>query len=146
MPLPSFFCLEEKIVRTLFSDLVKKSDNTIRPNAFKSYPKDKDEVSVTRFSYTNIIFCKELKNFITKAGYCGFARLYAKDIILCDSILDYSPTNENFFHSDIKIGFEIKEGMTLHPYYSEKITKLSEKAKFFKDNCPDDIIWCGEEI
>ena len=61
MPLPFTFDLEEKIIKTLFSELVRK-DDTVKANAFKSYPKDHDEVSVTRHYYTNTMFCKNLKN------------------------------------------------------------------------------------
>ena len=145
MPLPFLFDLEEKIIKTLFSELVRK-DDTVKANAFKSYPKDHDEVSVTRHYYTNTMFCKNLKNFINKSGYCGLARLFVRDIRDCDAFIQYTPTEVNIFHSDIKVGIEIKEGMTIHPYYSDKLTQLRKKAKYFKDTCPDTDNWCGEEI
>lgn len=137
--------LEEVIVRTLFSDLVKK-DNGVRTNAFKSYPRDTDTVSVTRLSLTNILFVKKFSLSIKKPNYCGVASIYAKNIFGYGATIVYSPTETNKYHADVKIGYEVKKGETLPSELSEKIKNIADKAKLHRDNCPENSKnWCGDK-
>lgn len=136
---------DEVIVRTLFSDLVRKSDNTVKPNAFKSYPKETDTVSVSRLDLTNVNFIKKFSLSIPKAKYCGLASIYARKIFNENATVVFSPTKDNPYHADLKIGFEVTKGKTLPAEFSEKIINIADKSKFHEDTCPtDDSRWCGD--
>ncbi len=136
---------DEVITRTLFSDLVRKNDNGIRTNAFKSYPKDTDTVSVTRLNLTNILFVKKFSLTINKPNYCGVASIFAKNIFKENASIVFSPTDKNPYHADLKVGYEVLPGKTLPSEYSEKIANIAEKAKYHKDDCPsDNSKWCGD--
>jgi len=137
---------DEVIVRTLFSELVKKSDGKIRANAFKSYPKDADTVSVTRLGLTNLLFVKKFSLTIKKANYCGLASIFAKNIFKENATIVFSPTNTNPYHADIKIGYNVLPGQTLPAEYSERIANIADKSKYHKDDCPkNELKWCGDK-
>ncbi len=150
--IPKIIDESEVIVRTIFSDLVKKDNGEIKPNAFSSYPKDADEVSVNRLTFTTVDFCKFWSKSINKKGYCGLASIFAKSVFDIGAKIEPSPilppvNPSNRYHADIKIGYKQEVGKTMPPEFSEKIRLIAKKSKFHKDLCPDDTNkWCGEDI
>lgn len=150
--IPKIINESEIIVRTIFSDLVKKDSGEVRPNAFSSYPKDADEVSVNRLTYTTVDFCKFWSKTINKKGYCGLASIFAKSVFDIGATIVASPilppnTPDNKYHADIKIGYKQELGKPLPQEFSQKIKHIAKQSKFHQDLCPDNNTkWCGEKV
>lgn len=142
------FAPEENIARTIFTPIHVKN-HKIKTNAFR--PQAEEEgISVNRLTYTTPDFVKklgkEMENPESKKEYFGLGVLKHNEIIECEAAVEYTPQENNIYHSDIKIGYIPQRGDPLPAEYQRKVRKLAEKAKLYEDPDPSSTKWEGETI
>lgn len=146
----------EYIMRTIFSPANFNSKGKLRPNYMRpqiSKPDEDDptiasnKLSVTRYNYVNIEFCREHAKRHSSSptrNYWGFARFLVNDIRICKADVVAKPVEDNPAHANIVYPFHIEIGKPLDPEIELLIKELVERAKILKD--PDSSLscWTGE--
>lgn len=143
---------DEKIARFVFSPInVNPKTGKLKSNCYRP-PSGYDEVSVNRVDYTTPNFLKSiaLKMQNSNRNYFGFGIINAKDIRDSNSDIIYTPKHNlldyNPFHSDIKIGYQVKPGEELPAEISNKIQKMIKATRLYQDKNPESNDWTGNEL
>lgn len=154
--IPNEIDSNEYIMRTIFSPANFNSKGKLRPNFMRpqiSRPDEEDDkiasnkLSVTRYNYTNIDFCRKhakSHSSLPNRNYWGFARFIAKDIRDCGADIVFKPVEDNPVHANIVYPFYSKIGEPLDPEIELMIKQLVGKARILQDPEPDNEEWTGE--
>lgn len=146
----------EYIMRTIFSPANFNNKGKLRPNYMRpqiSKPDEDDEtiasnkLSVTRYNYTNIEFCRKhakSHSSLPNRTYWGFARFIVKDIRDSGADVVFKPAEDNPAHANIVYPFCCKIGEPLDSKIELMIKQLVGKAKILQDPKPDSEKWEGE--
>lgn len=164
---------EEYLLRIVYHPFhYSESKDCLKPEVFMPTPVERDEVSILRFSYCDLDFCKSFAITKSNKKFIGLTYLKCSEVreIRFDSFYGgnpiATPLDDNLnkrvdspiyaddkgvpSHGDIKYNFDISDA---HKPIKQELSRHIFKplvnlciSRFYKDNNLDSNDWCGEKI
>jgi hypothetical protein len=138
----------ENIARVVFDPMHLLKDGKLKAYFFQP-PKDRNDVSVNRFDYTDENFIKgKLYNVSHSSNsFHGIAIFKAKIITAIKGLcIKHSPTKDDISHADIIFSYEGERGREIPSFIKKEIERILPMIKLFKDNDLSTPKWVGDNI